>query len=56
MESYSDLLLKAESSEMLDVSIAVVGDEGDQDEQAAGHEGEQALAIDAETARRTLLR
>jgi hypothetical protein len=56
VERSSDLLLKAESSDVLDVSIAVVGDVGDQDQQAAGHEGEQALAVDAETGRRALRR
>ena len=54
VERYSDLLLKPESPEVLDVSIAVVGDKGDRDQQAAGHEGEQALAVNAEAVRLAL--
>ena len=46
MESHSDLLIVSEGSEVLEIAIAVVGAERDQDQQAAGHQRDQSLLIE----------
>ena len=45
MESHSDLLIVSEGSELLEIAIAVVGAERNQDQQAAGHQRDQSLLI-----------
>ena len=45
METHSDLLIDGEGAEELEVAIAVVGSEGDQQEEKACEEGRQDLAI-----------
>ena len=45
METHSDLLIDGEGADLLEVAIALVGGEGDQQEESACNEGRQALAI-----------
>ena len=45
VETHSDLLIDGEGAEVLEVAIAVVGGEGDQQEENACNEGRQVLAI-----------
>ena len=52
METHSDLLIDGEGADVLEVAIAVVGGEGDQQEENACNEGRQGLAIQKRWRRR----
>ena len=45
MESHSDLLIVSEGSELLEIAIAVIREERDQDQQAAGYQRDQSLLV-----------
>ena len=45
MESHSDLPIVSEGSDVLEIAIAVVGAERDQDQQTAGHQRDQSLLV-----------
>ena len=52
METHSDLLMDGEGAEVLEVAIAVVGGEGDQQEENTCEEGRQGLTIQKRWPRR----